>query len=97
MIALDPSRGGPLKVIMWDFKTSKSSELWSQMDDSKAHFFDPVVAISPDGKCVAACHYDLFLRCWDAKSEWLPLEIGRQDEHRRCVILWCPRMANSGE
>jgi RNA polymerase sigma factor (sigma-70 family) len=60
--------GQPLKVILWDLKTSKSLELWSEIDESKAHFFDPVVAMSPDGKRVATCHYDQILRCWDAQG-----------------------------
>src|SRR5262249_51323993 len=45
--------------------------LWSEEKEYHYSCFDPVVALSPDGKRVAACHLDQVLRCWDVDSKQL--------------------------
>jgi len=56
------------RVLVWDLATSKSRILWSEKKDIRERFFEPVVALSPDGKRIIACHMDLILRCWDAED-----------------------------
>jgi RNA polymerase sigma factor (sigma-70 family) len=56
------------RVLTWDVQTGASRVLWSEEKLINQRFYDPVVALSPDGKRVAACHLDLILRCWDADA-----------------------------
>jgi len=56
------------RVIVWELATSKSQVIWSQKNDVKARSFDPVVALSPDGKRLVACHLDQVLHCWEVEG-----------------------------
>jgi RNA polymerase sigma factor (sigma-70 family) len=56
------------RVLVWDPETDRSQVVWSETKEIREWYFDPVVALSPDGKRVAACHRDLILRCWDVEG-----------------------------
>jgi RNA polymerase sigma factor (sigma-70 family) len=56
------------RVLLWDLRTGTSQVVWSDRTPIQAWYFDPVVALSPDGKRLAACHGDLTLRCWDVEG-----------------------------
>ena len=56
------------KVVLWNLRTSKSQELWSLNEKITRFYLQPIVVFSPDGKRVAATHYDLKLRCWDVEE-----------------------------
>jgi RNA polymerase sigma factor (sigma-70 family) len=65
------SGGDTHRVLVWDLETSKSRVLWSEKKNISQVSFDPVVALSPDGKRLVACHLDQVLRCWDMDSSKL--------------------------
>ncbi len=56
------------RVLVWDLETSRSRLLWSETKVYNAHYFEPVVILSPDGKRLLACHLDQILRCWEVES-----------------------------
>jgi RNA polymerase sigma factor (sigma-70 family) len=56
------------RVLLWDLETSRSRVVWSQTQDIGAQYFNPIVAFSPDGKRLVACHLDLTLRCWEVEG-----------------------------
>jgi RNA polymerase sigma factor (sigma-70 family) len=61
----DERPGHGQRVLCWDWEKGESRVLWSQKKEIYQRYFDPVVALSPDGKRLAACHLDHVLRCWD--------------------------------
>jgi RNA polymerase sigma factor (sigma-70 family) len=68
--AASPQRSGPkeLQVAIWDLKTFQSSKLWSKIYETNAWYQDEFVAISADGKRIAASHHDRIIRCWDKEE-----------------------------
>jgi RNA polymerase sigma factor (sigma-70 family) len=56
------------RILLWDLQSGASRVLWSLEKLIDRWYYDPVVALSPDGKRVAACHPDQPLRCWDADA-----------------------------
>jgi RNA polymerase sigma factor (sigma-70 family) len=70
------------RVLLWDWKDDKSRVVWSHKQEIREHYYDPVVALSSDGKRLVASHRDRKLRCWDAdtckflwespKEQWWP-------------------------
>jgi RNA polymerase sigma factor (sigma-70 family) len=65
-----PGRDGH-RVLVWDLETSESRVLWSGKQTSEAPVsacFEPVVAMSPDGKRLAARHFDDVFRCWEVED-----------------------------
>jgi RNA polymerase sigma factor (sigma-70 family) len=66
------------RVLTWDLRTGATRVLWSREERIDRRFYEPVVALSPDGKRVAACHLDLTLRCWDADDGKLLWQAGEK-------------------
>jgi len=67
------------RVLLWDLATSKPRIVWSGKKDIHERYFEPVVALSPDGKRLIACHIDLILRCWDAEDGKLLWESAKKN------------------
>src|SRR5207237_1456566 len=56
------------RVLVWDLETSKSQIVWSEQKNFGSFYFYPVVALSPDGRRLLACHFDWVLRCWEVEG-----------------------------
>jgi RNA polymerase sigma factor (sigma-70 family) len=68
-IAVADSAANVHRVQVWDWQAEeKARVLWSLERHFDRHYYDPVVALSSDGKRLAASHRDMKLRCWDADS-----------------------------
>ncbi len=91
------------RVAIWDLPTGKFRALWSEERPIRQRFFDPVVALSADGKRLAAVHLDLKLRCWDADGgkllweapgkTWSPFLFFRPDGR---VVVTASRIGQPG-
>jgi WD40 repeat protein len=61
-------------VRVWDVRANTSRVVWSAKQLVRETFFNPVVALSPDGRRLAACHLDLKLRC-GSSGRWILLRL----------------------
>jgi RNA polymerase sigma factor (sigma-70 family) len=80
--------GTKRKVVLWDLKTFKAVDLWTQERDIYERSQDPLALFSPDGRRVIACHLDLIIRCWDAENGKLLWESERR--HWSAFLCFSP-------
>lgn len=74
------------QVRIWDWPTSRSRDIWSFEEQINSYYLTPVVALSPDGKYVVACHLDRELRAWEAENGKL-LWDGKERNWSKIILI----------
>jgi RNA polymerase sigma factor (sigma-70 family) len=65
----DSSHGSDTHCVwVWDLEHAKPRLIWSEKKANTIRYFEPLVALSSDGKRLVACHLDLIIRCWEVET-----------------------------